>query len=94
MLITDLTRTVDVLDACIAAEENRLRPDDAIELDTRRHNLMVTIASLEDRLGSIEKMRSRECDAPAHSTLRARAARPQGKHARMSSSHHHYADNR
>src|SRR5712671_6053153 len=60
MLITDLTRTVDVLDACIAAEENRLRPDDAIELDTRRHNLMVTIASLEDRLGSIEKMLSRE----------------------------------
>ncbi len=73
MLIADLTRTVDVLDACIAAEENRLRPDDAIELDTRRHNLMVTIASLEDRLGSIEKMRSREYDAPAHSTLRARA---------------------
>jgi hypothetical protein len=33
-------------------------------LGTRRRNLMVTIASLEDRLGSIEKMQSREHATP------------------------------
>ena len=75
MLIDDLAHTVDVLDAGIAADLPR--SDDAIDLDTRRHNLMVTIASLEDRLGSIERMRSREYDAPVNSTLpRARAALP------------------
>src|SRR3984957_18200697 len=51
-LITDLARTVDVLDAA----KNRPRAD-ADDLDTRR-NLMVTIASLEDRLDCIEKVRS------------------------------------
>jgi hypothetical protein len=60
MLIADLARTLNVLDASNGAEENPPSPDDAIDLDTRRHNLMVTIASLEDRLGSIEKMLSRE----------------------------------
>ena len=72
MLIDDLARTVDVLDAAIAADLPRV--DDAI---THGHNLMVTIASLEDRLGSIENMRSREDTAQVNSTLpRARAARP------------------
>ena len=53
------------------------RADDAIDLDSRRHNLMVTIAVLEDRLGSIENVRSREDAAQVNSTLpRARAARP------------------
>jgi uncharacterized protein (DUF2342 family) len=60
ILITDLARTVQMLDADIVAEEMRPSADDLlITLDTRRHNLMVTIASLEDRLDSIEKMRSR-----------------------------------
>ena len=69
MLITDLVDTVQILDANIAAEEERARVHDLSDadypalarmLDTRRRNLMVTIASLEERLGSIEKMRSRE----------------------------------
>jgi hypothetical protein len=68
MLITDLSRTVRILDADIAAEEKRSPPQDVSDadysaltsmLDTRRRNLMVTIASLEDRLGSIEHLRSR-----------------------------------
>jgi len=71
-LIDDLSHIVDVLDAGIAADLPLA--DDAIDLDTRRHNLMVTIAVLEDRLGSIEHMRSREDAAQANSTLpRARA---------------------
>ena len=66
MLITDLSRTVQNLDADIEAKEMRPRVDDPVfrVLDTRRHNLMVTIASLEDRLGSLEKMRSREQPTP------------------------------
>ena len=75
ILIDDLGRTVDVLDAGVAADLPRA--GDAIDLDTRRHNLMATIASLEDRLGSIENMRSGEDAAQVNSTLRrARAARP------------------
>ena len=75
MLIDDLAHTVDVLDAGVAA--NLPHAESAIDLDTRRHNLMATIASLEDRLGSIENMRFREDAAPVISTLhRARAARP------------------
>ena len=75
MLIDDLVHTLDVLDAGIAVDLPRA--DDEIDLDTRRHNLMVTIAALEDRLGSNENMRSREDAAQANSILpRARAARP------------------
>ncbi len=75
MLVEDLAHIVDILDAGVAADLPRA--DDAIDLDTRRHNLMVTIASLEDRLGSIENMRSREDAARVNSTLpRAHAARP------------------
>ena len=75
ILIDDLARTVDVLDAGVAADLPRA--DDAIGLDKRRHNLLVTIASLEDRLGSIENMLSREDAVRVNSTLpRARAARP------------------
>ena len=75
ILIDDLAHTVDVLDAGVATE--LARAVDAIDLDTRRHNLLVTIASLEDRLGSIENMRSCEEAAQLNSTLpRARAARP------------------
>jgi hypothetical protein len=78
VLITDLARTVQILDADIVAEEMRPRPDDLMfTLDTRRHNLMVTIASLEDRLDSIEKMRSRGYGGQANSALsRTRAASP------------------
>jgi hypothetical protein len=54
-LITDLGRTLNALDAA----KNRPRAD-ADELETRRRNLMVTIASLEDRLDCIESVRSRE----------------------------------
>ena len=57
-LITDLARTVGALDATKNGPHA-----DADELDARRRNLMVTIASLEDRLDCIEKVRSRECRA-------------------------------
>jgi hypothetical protein len=69
MLITDLSRTVQILDAEIAAEEERPRGQDPADADysvltrmlgTRRRNLVVTIASLEDRLGCIEHLQSRE----------------------------------
>jgi hypothetical protein len=61
MLITDLSRTVQILDSDIRATEKRPRADLEITeiLDTRRHNLLVTLASLEDHLGSVEKLRSR-----------------------------------
>jgi hypothetical protein len=78
ILITDLARTVQMLDADIVTEETRPSADDLVfTLDTRRHNLMVTIASLEDRLDSIEKMRSRRYGSQARSNLRrARAGSP------------------
>jgi len=61
ILIADLTRTLQMLDAETAAQEKRPRAEDLrFKLDKRRHNLMVTIASLEDRLGSIEHMQARE----------------------------------
>jgi hypothetical protein len=70
ILITDLAHTVQILDADIVVEEMRPRPDDLMfTLNTRRHNLMVTIASLEDRLDSIEKMRSRGYGGQANSAL-------------------------
>ena len=70
-LITDLARTVDVLDAA----KNRPRAD-TDDLDTRRRNLMVTIASLEDRLDCIEKVRSREYGTRANLAVpRAHVAR-------------------
>jgi hypothetical protein len=77
MLITDLSRTLRILDADIAVEEKRFRVQDVPDadysaltsmLDTRRRNLMVTIASLEDRLGSIEHLRSRGHPAKAESS--------------------------
>lgn len=77
ILITDLARTVQILDADMVAEQMRPHGDQAFweMLDTRRHNLLVTIASLEDRLESIEKMRSRGYGDQAHSALpRSRAA--------------------
>ena len=78
ILITDLARTVQILDADIEAEKMRPRADDLMfTLDTRRHNLMVTIASLEDRLESIEKMRSRGYGGQTNPTFpRTRAASP------------------
>ena len=79
ILITDLARTVQDLDADIVAKEMRPRADDPMfrVLDMRRHNLMVTIASLEDRLESIEKMRSRGYGGQANSSFsRTRAASP------------------
>jgi hypothetical protein len=72
MLITDLARTVKVLNADIAAGEQRRHADDPVAmrvLDTRRHNLTETIASLQDRLGSIEKIRSRGYGGRANSAL-------------------------
>jgi hypothetical protein len=70
-LITDLARTVDALDAA------KNRPSaDGYDLDARRRNLMVTIASLEDRLDCIEKVRSREYGVHASLTVpRAHVAR-------------------
>jgi hypothetical protein len=74
MLIIDIAHTAQILEAEIATqEEQRARVHDLSEADylvlarmlgTRRRNLMVTIASLEDRLGSIEKVRSREHATP------------------------------
>ena len=58
-LITDLAHTVDALEAA----KNSPRAD-ADDLDTRCRNLMVTIASLEDRLDCIEKVRSRVGERP------------------------------
>ena len=87
ILITDLTRTVQDLGADIVAEEMRPRADDPVfrVLDTRRHNLMVTIASLEDRLESIEKMRSRGYGGQANSSFpRTRAASYQSVGSRTS----------
>lgn len=60
-LITDLARTIDALDAA----KNRPHAD-ADNSDSRRRNLMATIASLEDRLDCIEKVRSREYGAHAN----------------------------
>jgi hypothetical protein len=80
ILLTDLARTLQKLDADIVAEEMRPRADDPVfrVLDSRRRNLMVTIASLEDRLESIEKMRSRGYGGQANSTFpRTRAASDQ-----------------
>ena len=70
-LITELARNVDALDAA----KNR-PPADVDNPDLRRRNLMVTIASLEDRLDCIEKVRSREYGAHANLTVpRAHVAR-------------------
>jgi hypothetical protein len=70
-LITDLAHTVDALEAA----KNSPRAD-ADDLDTRCRNLMVTIASLEDRLDCIEKVRSRENGAHANLAVpRAHVAR-------------------
>jgi hypothetical protein len=63
-LIKDLVHTVGAL----VAAKNRPRAD-ADDLDTRRRNLMITIASLEDRLDCIEKVRSREYGAHANLTV-------------------------
>jgi hypothetical protein len=86
ILITDLARTVQDLDADIVAKEMRPRADDPMfrVLDMRRHNLMVTIASLEDRLESIEKMRSRGYGGQATSFPRTRAASDQSVGSRTS----------
>jgi len=70
-LITDLARTVNAL---VTAKSRPLA--DADDLDTRRRNLMITIASLEDRLDCIEKVRSREYGA--HANPRAHVTRLHG----------------
>ncbi len=69
MLITDLNCTVQILDADFAAEKKHPRLDDLVLSHTRRNNLMVTIACLEDHLGSIERMRSRGYGAQARGTV-------------------------
>jgi hypothetical protein len=51
-LITDLTSTVEVLDADIAADEKRPKVH-RLSRENRR-NIMVTIGTLQDRLFSIE----------------------------------------
>ena len=87
ILITDLARTLQNLDADLVAEEMRprARSPGFTVLDSRRHNLMVTIASLEDRLGSIEKMRSRGYGGQANSTFpRIRIAPDQSMASRTS----------
>ena len=86
ILISELARTVQILDADMVAGKMRPRADDPVVarmLDTRRHNLMVTIASLEDRLESIEKMRSRGYGGQANSAFpRNRAASDQSMGSR------------
>jgi len=51
-LITDLTNTVEILDANIAVEEKR--PNVHCLSGENRRNIMVTIGTLQDRLFSIE----------------------------------------
>ena len=51
-LIADLTSTVEVLDADIAADEKRPKMH-CLSRENRR-NIMVTIGTLQDRLFSIE----------------------------------------
>jgi hypothetical protein len=69
ILLADLTGTLQVLNAEIAAREKRPRAEDLLlTLDQRRHNLLVTIASMEDRLASIEHIRARGYRR-AHSSL-------------------------
>jgi hypothetical protein len=67
LLLADLNRTLQMLDAEIAAQEKRPRAENLV-LDERRHNLLVTIASMEDRLASIEHIRAREYRR-AHSSV-------------------------
>ena len=78
ILIADLAHTVQTLEIDIAAEEKR-RPQVANRmctrmLDTRRHNLIDTIACLEDRLGTIEHMRARDYGRANSELPRARGA--------------------
>jgi hypothetical protein len=79
LLLADLTRTLRMLDAESAAQEKRPRAEDLVlTLDERRHNLLVTIAFMEDRLASIEHIRARK-HRRAHSSLpQASTATPHG----------------
>lgn len=76
MLITDLTRTFQTLDR-VDTKEKRACANDlnfARLLATRRCNLMVTIATLEDHIRSLQNMQSHYA---ANSTLpRPRSVRP------------------
>ena len=56
MLITELARTVQTLDASVAA--NGTDPEFTKLLAIRRRNLMITIAYLEDHLLSVVKMQT------------------------------------
>jgi len=58
MLVSDLARTIQALDA-----EQQSRPRQGIDLAARRYNLATTVAFLVDRLGSLEKIGSREHSA-------------------------------
>jgi hypothetical protein len=69
MLVADLTRTVQILESDIATKKTRM-------LDTRRHNLIDTIACLEDRLGSIQHLRAREYGRANSNLPHAPAAPP------------------
>jgi hypothetical protein len=78
LLLADLNRTLQMLDAEIAAQGRPRSQDLVLTLDERRHNLLVTIASMEDRLASIEHIRAREYRR-AHSGLpHAPTAPPHG----------------
>ena len=67
MLVADLTRTVHILESDMATKKTRT-------LDIRRHNLIDTIACLEDRLGTIEHMRARDYGRANSELPRARGA--------------------
>jgi len=65
IFIADLTRTVKTLDG-----------DQTRTLDTRRHNLMDTIACVEKRLGSIEHLRACKYGRAKHQLTGAALAYP------------------
>lgn len=64
MLITDVARTVQNLDASVDTSADE--PEFTQLLAARRRNLMVTIATLEDHLWSVVKMQSRYAAKSTH----------------------------
>jgi len=58
-LVADMRHSADVLDAAIAADRSHPNAHGLLELRMRRRNIKATVAILEDRLVSVEQLRSR-----------------------------------
>jgi hypothetical protein len=79
ILIAELTRTVHILTDVAAEEKRRPQAPNSMltkMLDARCHNLIDTIACLEDRLGTIEHVRARDYGRANSELPCARAALP------------------